>query len=127
MRPAIVASLSLALLLPAYSLTVAQEKAPAKTKEPTAQEKAREKAEENYRMVCQPCHGPGGKSPLPDMSLVGREWKHGTSTEAIVKVIAEGVPGTAMLPNKQRFTQEEMVALARLVRSYDPKLKPEKK
>ena len=84
------------------------------------------KAEENYTKVCQPCHGPKGKSPLPTMSLVDREWKHGTSTQAIAKTITEGVPGTAMLPNKDKFTKEEILALARLVRSFDPKLKPEK-
>jgi mono/diheme cytochrome c family protein len=85
------------------------------------------KAEENYAKVCQLCHGPKGKSPMPGMSLVDREWKHGTSTAQIVKTITEGVPGTAMLPNKDKFTKEEILALARLVRSFDPSLKPEKK
>ena len=85
------------------------------------------KAEDNYAKVCQLCHGPKGKSPMPGMSLVDREWKHGTSTQQIAKTIAEGIPGTAMLPNKDKFTKEEILALARLVRSFDPKLKPEKK
>jgi hypothetical protein len=31
-----------------------------------------------------------------------------------------------MLPNKDKFTQAEMLELARLVRSFDPSLKPEK-
>lgn len=84
------------------------------------------KAEENYAKICQPCHGPNGKSPLPTMSLVGREWKHGTSLQQIAKTIAEGVPGTAMLPNKEKLTKEEILALARLVRSFDPNLKPDK-
>ena len=61
------------------------------------------------------------------MSLVDREWKHGTSTPEIAKTITDGVPGTAMLPNKDKFTKEEILALARLVRTFDPKLKPEKK
>ena len=64
---------------------------------------------------------------MPGMSLVDREWKHGTSTQQIAKTITEGIPGTAMLPNKDKFTKEEILALARLVRSFDPKLKPEKK
>ena len=93
---------------------------------PPAATAAAAKAEENYAKVCQPCHGPKGKSPLPTMSIVGREWKHGTSTQQIAKTIAEGIPGTAMLPNKDKFTKEEIVALARLVRSFDPSLKPEK-
>jgi hypothetical protein len=60
------------------------------------------------------------------MSLVGREWKHGTSTQQIAKTITDGVAGTAMLPNKDKFTKEEILALARLVRSFDTTLKPEK-
>jgi hypothetical protein len=36
------------------------------------------------------------------------------------------VAGTAMLPNKDKLSKEEIAALARLVRSFDPKLKPEK-
>jgi mono/diheme cytochrome c family protein len=84
------------------------------------------KAEENYAKICQPCHGPNGKSPLPMMSLVDGEWKHGSSTQQIAKTISEGVAGTAMLPNKDKLSKEEIAALARLVRSFDPKLKPEK-
>ena len=84
------------------------------------------KAEENYAKVCQPCHGPKGKSPLPGMTLVDGDWKHGSSTQQIAKTITEGVAGTAMLPNKDKFTKEEILALARLVRSFDPNLKPEK-
>ncbi len=84
------------------------------------------KAEENYAKICQPCHGPKGKSPLPMMSLVDGEWKHGSSTQQIAKTITEGVPGTAMLPNKDKLTKAEILALARLVRSFDSALKPEK-
>lgn len=87
---------------------------------------AEAKAEENYARICQPCHGPKGKSPLPTMSLVDGEWKHGSSLQQIAKTITEGVPGTAMLPNKEKLTKEEILALARLVRSFDPNLKPAK-
>jgi mono/diheme cytochrome c family protein len=83
-------------------------------------------AEENYAKTCQVCHGVKGKSPLLNMSLADGEWKHGSSVQAIAKVITEGIPGTAMLPNKDKFSKEEIQALARLVRTFDPKLKPRK-
>ena len=112
---------------PAPPKPAATKPAPAKTGPAQSGSAAMAKAEDNYAKVCQLCHGPKGKSPMPGMSLVDREWKHGTSTQQIAKTIAEGVPGTAMLPNKDKFTKEEILALARLVRTFDPKLKPEKK
>ena len=42
------------------------------------------------------------------------------------EAIAEGIPGTAMLPNKGKLTPEEILELAKLVRSFDPTLKPER-
>jgi mono/diheme cytochrome c family protein len=106
----------------ALGASAVQKKAPARAA-PTA---AQQKALQNYQQICQPCHGPNGKSPLPLMSLVDGEWKQGSSTLAIARTIAEGIPGTAMLPNKDRFTPEEITELAKLVRTFDPKLKPEK-
>ena len=90
---------------------------------PTA---AEQKAQENYEKICQPCHGPRGKAPIPTMSLVDGEWTQGSGTKEIAKTIADGIPGTAMLPNKGKLTAEEILELAKLVRSFDPKLKPEK-
>jgi mono/diheme cytochrome c family protein len=126
---AVVGAFSLAGLVSLGAAQTPKPKPPA-AKPPAAKPAdaaAMAKAEDNYAKVCQLCHGPKGKSPMPGMSLVDREWKHGTSTAEIVKTISEGVPGTAMLPNKDKFTKEEILALARLVRSFDPKLKPEKK
>jgi mono/diheme cytochrome c family protein len=111
---------SCALILLAAAAADAQQKTEPKKSGAAA------KAEENYAKICQPCHGPKGKSPLPTMSLVDGEWKHGSSTQQIAKTIAEGVAGTAMLPNKEKLTKAEILALARLVRSFDPALKPEK-
>jgi len=42
-------------------------------------------------------------------------------------VIAEGVPGSAMLPFKAQLTPEQTEALAAYVRSFDKSLKPAKK
>ena len=80
---------------------------------------------ELYEKNCQQCHGPGGKAVAPEMSFVGREWKHGTSTAAITRTITKGVAGTAMLPWEGRLKPAEISALARLVRSFDKRLKPE--
>ena len=63
---------------------------------------------------------------MPTMCLSVGDWAQGRSTKEIAKTIAEGVPGTAMLPNKGKLTQEEILELAKLVRSFDPALKPEK-
>ena len=80
------------------------------------------KAQENYQKTCQPCHGPEGKSALPGMTLADGVWTHGASLDEIAKTISEGVPKTVMLPNKEKFTPEEIRELAKLVRSFDPKL-----
>lgn len=79
-----------------------------------------------YNTHCQICHGAGGTgSPLmAGSAFVGRKWKHGTTPQAIVKTITNGVPQTAMLPFKERLARAEIAALAALVRSYDKKLKP---
>jgi mono/diheme cytochrome c family protein len=77
--------------------------------------------------MCQACHGKEGKTVMPDMSFVGREWKHGTATDDMIKVITNGVPGTAMMPFKGRLTEEQIRDLARYVRSLDKTLKPEKR
>ena len=79
-----------------------------------------------YNTHCQICHGAGGTgSPLmAGSAFVGRKWKHGTTAQAIVKTITNGVPQTAMLPFKDRLSPAEIAALATLVRSYDKKLKP---
>ena len=80
-----------------------------------------------YRMNCQMCHGANGKALIPEMAFVGRkQWKHGTKTSDMVKVITEGVKGTPMLPFKSKFTAAQIKALARYVRAFDKRLPPEK-
>jgi len=87
-----------------------------------APSKAAAKAEEQYRTICQPCHGVQGAGVLPLMSLADGEWKHGSGVQDIAKSITDGVPGTAMMPFKGKFTRAEILELARLVRSYDKRL-----
>ena len=83
--------------------------------------------EKLYASMCQACHGADGKSPMKEMAFVGREWKHGTKTADMIKVITGGVPGTVMMPFKGRLTEEQIRDLARYVRSLDKTLPPEKK
>jgi len=79
-----------------------------------------------YKTKCQSCHLADGNSPVAAMNFANGEWKHGTTVAELAKVIAEGAPGTAMLPFKAQLSEEEMEGLARYVRTFDKKLKPEK-
>lgn len=71
-----------------------------------------------YVSNCQMCHGPDGRSPIKDMSFVGRQWKTKTIAEG-VKMITKGSPGTVMLPFEGKLTKEQISALARYVRALD--------
>ena len=84
---------------------------------------SRARAVQIYTSTCQQCHGPEGVAPptTPQLSFVGRQWKHGSGPAQIEATIANGVPGTAMLPFKARLTRAEIAALARLVLSYSRK------
>jgi mono/diheme cytochrome c family protein len=79
-----------------------------------------------YRIHCQMCHGAEGKAPIPEMAFVGREWKHGTKSVEMAKVIADGVVGTPMMPFKGKLTPAQITSLARHVRAFDKRLAPEK-
>ena len=88
---------------------------------PTPEEVA--SAEEAYKTKCAVCHTPDGNSPIPNMSFTDGEWRHGSTVKDVMKTISDGVPGTAMMPFKTQFTEGEIAALARKVRSFDKKLK----
>ena len=91
-----------------------------------AQDKPTEATLDLYKTKCLACHLPDGNSPIPEMNFVNGNWKHGTKVADMVKVINEGVPGTAMVAFKEQLSAAETLALARYVRSFDKKLKPEK-
>ena len=78
-----------------------------------------------YEEKCMACHLPEGKAPVEEMSLAAGKWRHGTKLPDIVKVIREGVDGTAMQPFKDQLSAKEIEALARYVRAFDKRLKPE--
>ena len=107
------------------AVAIAQQKQPPGQKQPPKQGSERKpspavaKALEQYAFTCQPCHGPDGKGVLPDTDLTSGKWKHGSTLAAIAKTISEGVPGTVMLPAKDRFSKAEILELAKLARSFD--------
>jgi len=78
-----------------------------------------------YKATCQPCHMADGNAALEPMNFTDGKWKHGTSVKELSAVIADGVQGTAMMPFKTRFSEKEIVALAKYVRAFDKTLKPE--
>ena len=112
-RQTLAAVLLAAALIPAAATDAQQ--AP----KPGAKPSAAAKAQENYNMTCQPCHGPEGKGVLPGTDLTTGKWKHGSTVTAIAKTISDGIPGTAMLPAKDRFTKAEILELAKLARSFN--------
>jgi mono/diheme cytochrome c family protein len=81
---------------------------------------------EVYKTHCQACHMADGNSPLEPLNFVDGTWKHGTSPAKLAAVIADGVPGTAMLPFNTKLTPAEVKALAAYVRAFDKNLKPSK-
>lgn len=92
----------------------------------SAQDKPTDATLDLYKTKCLACHLPDGNSPIPEMNFANGNWKHGTKVADMVKVINEGVPGTAMVSFKEQLSAAEIDALARYVRSFDKKLKPEK-
>ena len=79
--------------------------------------------EENYKALCQPCHMADGNAALEPMNFADGKWKHGPAVGELAKVIANGVPGTAMMPFKTRFSEQEILDLAKYIRHFDKKLK----
>lgn len=91
-----------------------------------AAETADEATVQLYKAKCQACHMADGNAQIPEMNFTNGNWAHGSKLADVIKVIEEGVPGKAMLGFKTQLTKEQIEALARYVRSFDKKLKPEK-
>ena len=72
-------------------------------------------AEELYKANCLMCHMPDGNAAIKKMNFADGKWIHG-STPAQVKVVTDGVPGTAMMSFKERLSDPEILALAKYVR-----------
>jgi mono/diheme cytochrome c family protein len=65
---------------------------------------------------------PDGNAAIKDMNFADGEWKHGTAIKGQVKVVTDGVPGTAMMSFKDRLSDAEILALVKYVRNFDKKL-----
>ena len=107
--------LSAFALVATSAATVTLAQSPPATPRPT---------EELYKTNCQMCHMPDGNAAIKQMNLADGEWIHGSDPPQIAKVIANGVPATAMMPFKDRLSPKEIEALAKYVRAFDKTLKP---
>jgi putative heme-binding domain-containing protein len=67
-----------------------------------------------YGAHCQFCHGANGDS-VPNADLRGGRFRHATSDEDLARVIAAGIPGTAMPPHK--FDNAELTGVVAYIRS----------
>jgi len=67
-----------------------------------------------YRSNCFACHGPEGAS-IPGVDFRRRQFKRVSSDEDLLRVIATGVPGTAMPPTA--VTDSQRLALVAYIRS----------
>ena len=69
-----------------------------------------ERGKEVYMQICFTCHGPhleGGIGP----ALTDPFWKHGSSPEAILDVIDNGIDGTEMMGYKNVYPEADRLAL----------------
>ena len=79
-------------------------------------------AQELYVQNCQMCHMPDGNAAIKQMNFADGEWIHGTTIKQQVKVVADGVPATAMMSFKDRLSDQEILALVKFVRAVDKRL-----
>jgi putative heme-binding domain-containing protein len=61
-----------------------------------------------FRDNCVLCHGPEGDQ-IPDIDLGHGKFRQTYSEDALVRIIEDGKPGTAMPPNNLRDSQAEVV------------------
>jgi mono/diheme cytochrome c family protein len=81
-------------------------------------------AAELYKSNCVMCHMPDGNAAIPQMNFADGKWAHGTTPAQLAKVITNGVPGTAMMSFNERFSDKEILALAKYVLAFDKTRKP---
>ena len=76
-------------------------------------------AEELYKQNCLMCHMIDGNAAIKQMNFADGEWIHGNTPAKLAKVITDGVPGTAMMSFKERFSDPEILGLAKYVMAFD--------
>jgi cytochrome c oxidase cbb3-type subunit 3 len=79
---------------------------------------------ELYLSRCVSCHGQSGRGDGPTAAILAgpkpgnltdREWKHGDDPEKVVRVVARGVPNTAMPGWLGTFSEPQVRAVAAYV------------
>lgn len=73
-----------------------------------------------YQSACANCHGPDGRGDGPSATTLrpaprdfaARPWRFDRTRESAKRVIADGIPGTAMAAGKLSFSPAEIDALA---------------
>ena len=69
-----------------------------------------ERGQEIYSQICVTCHGPnldGGIGP----SLADAYWKHGDTSDAIMRSITKGITGTEMIAYEYVYSEEDRQAV----------------
>jgi mono/diheme cytochrome c family protein len=61
---------------------------------------------------CSVCHESDGNAEDSALNLVDAHWNHGDTLPEVERVIAEGIDGTKMKPNKEKLTPEEIRLVA---------------
>jgi cytochrome c oxidase cbb3-type subunit 2/cytochrome c oxidase cbb3-type subunit I/II len=99
---------------------------PPKTAEPPLEEKAKKQTESLYQKLCVQCHGSKGEGLSAFATAIAPAPTAFRQVQPTLpyaeKVLADGVPGTAMIPWKTKLSEGERTLLARYVRSlFDAK------
>ena len=75
-----------------------------------------------YRALCAQCHGPNGDL-VGGIDLRKGQFRRSTTNEELAKVIANGIPGTAMPPSAMQ--PAEITAIVAFIRAgFDPDARP---
>ena len=75
-----------------------------------------------FRQECVFCHGVGARGGMRGPDLTTGSWNHGGSDADLVRTITDGVPGTAMPPNK--LTADEMWQIVAYLRTLQQPAAP---
>ena len=75
-----------------------------------------------FRQECVFCHGVGARGGMRGPDLTTGSWNHGGSDADLARTIADGVPGTAMPPN--RLTTDEVWHIVSYLRTLQQPVAP---
>ncbi len=75
-----------------------------------------------FREGCTYCHGVGARGGMRGPDLTTGNWSHGGADTDLARTITDGVPGTAMPPNK--LTEEETWQIVTYLRTLQQPLAP---